>query len=114
MINVPKINKPIYGTYIAIRDKYLNQAIKLKTDLRVTIPQGTYIVNPKKWIKTGRKQEKVFLIPDQPMILWENHCQRFPKEQTPIEDSVNPIEALKGLAETPGWNELGKKLHSRI
>ena len=113
MINI-KINKPIYGTYIAIRDKYLNQALKLKTDLRVEIPQGTYIVNPRKWIKTGRKQEKVFLIPDQPMILWENHCARFPKEQQPLEDEVNPTAGLQQLAGTEEWEKLRIKFHPTI
>ena len=108
MINVPKINKPIYSTYIAIRDKYLNKAIKYKTQCRVEIPQGVYIVDPKKWIKTGRKKEKVFLIPDRPMILWENHCERFPKE-VPEPEPISTTQALANMPEKYR-NEIRSKL----
>ena len=114
MINVPKLEKPIYGSYFSIREKYINQAIKLKVDMRVESSLGTFIVNPRKWLKNGELIEKEFLIPGTPMRMWANHLLKFPKEQQPIEDSVNPVEALKGLAETPGWEELGRKLHSRI
>lgn len=113
MISI-KINKPIYATYIAIRDKYLDQAIRLKTHIRVEIPQGVYLVDPKKWIKTGRKQEKVFLIPGKPMVLYENHCERFPKEKQELEVSALSAMAQSEYVKTKDWSDLGRRLHEKI
>lgn len=70
-----EIKKPIYGTYVGIRDTYLKQAIRQGKLLKITIPEGVGIADPREWIKTGKRIEKVFLRPDEPMILYANHVQ---------------------------------------
>jgi len=71
------IHKPLYGTYVYIRNKHLDYAMKHEIPLKVTIPEGTYIVSDVfEWIRTGQRQEKVFLIPDKPMVLWGNHLSK--------------------------------------
>jgi len=68
-----EIKKPMYGTYCQVRDMYINKAIKQGKKLRITIPQGVGVVDPKDWKKTGKKYEKVFRFPDNPMILYGNY-----------------------------------------
>lgn len=67
------IKKPLYGNKVYIRDKYIRDAIRENAMLRISIPQGTAIHDPREWKSTGDKMEKVFNIPDKPMILWGNH-----------------------------------------
>lgn len=61
------IKKPLYGTFCYIRDSHLKGK-----NLKVIIPQGSAVIDCKEWISTGKKMEKVFLIPNKPMILWGN------------------------------------------
>ncbi len=68
-----KITKPIYGTYVGIRDIYLSQALNEKKMLRISIPQGIAVVDPREWMKTAKRMEKVFKIPNKPMILYANY-----------------------------------------
>lgn len=70
-----EIRDPMYGTYVGIRDTYLRQAIRQGKLLRITIPDGVGIADPREWIKTGKRIEKVFLRPDEPMILYANYVQ---------------------------------------
>jgi len=79
MINVT-IKKPLFGSKVYIRDKYLNQAHRQKTQVCVSCKGEKYIVDPKEWIHTGDKMEKVFLIPEKPMVLWGNFLEKFKKE----------------------------------
>lgn len=67
------IKKPMYGTYVYIRDKYVDMAIKMKTKLRITIPQGVALVDPLEWKKNGKRMEKVFRNPNEPMVLYGGH-----------------------------------------
>lgn len=42
--------------------------------LKVIIPkQGEAIIDVLEWIKTGKKMEKVFKRPNEPMVLWGNN-----------------------------------------
>ncbi len=66
------ILKPLGGTYVAIRDTYIKQAIREGKWLRITIPQGVGEHNPREWVKTGKRVEQVFKIPDHPMVLYRN------------------------------------------
>lgn len=76
------IKKPVYGTFVYVRDIYIEQAIREGKKLKVSIPQGVAITEPE-WWKQGQKLEKVFRIPDKPMILYGRHlplnCQEITK-----------------------------------
>lgn len=106
------IEKPVYGSYVYIRDKYLDHAIAHKIPLRIEIPQGIYIIDPKVWIKTGEKIEKVFLIPEHPMKLYGNHVLKYGKkiEKVPdipkanYDEYINSAHKLQKL-----WKTVQKK-----
>jgi hypothetical protein len=68
-----EIRKPLYDNFVYIRDKIIFDAIRNHRVLRITIPQGTAIVNPENWLRTGKRMEKVFKIPDKPMVLIGNY-----------------------------------------
>jgi len=67
------IYKPLYDNYITIRESIVRRAIKNHRLLKITIPQGTAIVHPEDWLRTGKKMEKIFKIPDKPMVLIGNY-----------------------------------------
>lgn len=109
-----KVQKPIYGLCVAIRDKVLNSAIKKKTSIRAEWNGEVYIIDPKKWVKTGERMEKVFLIPDRPMVLFSNHLSKFPTEEQynqtfPVEQA--PINVMSKMAERPEWEDLRRIFH---
>ena len=99
MITVPTIDKPLSGTYVAIYDKYINQAIRLHTKMKVCITGiGCEIVDPYKWKETGKRIEKEFLIPGVPMILYGNTVH--PQKEIPKPpEEVKTMEALSGMPE---------------
>jgi len=67
-----KIKKPLYDNFVNLRKSLLLRAIKDGELIKITIPQGSAIVSPVWWIKTGKESEKVFKIPDRPMKLCGN------------------------------------------
>jgi len=85
-----EIRNPLYDNFVYIYDAVLNRAIRNHRMLRITIPQGVGIANPVQWIKTGKKMEKIFLRPDEPMILYGNYVK--------IEKPKTEEEQLKDLA----------------
>jgi len=91
------ILKPIYGTYVGIRDKYIFKAKREKKDLFIRIPQGTCTISPAKFLRGATRIEKVFLIPDKPMVLYCNtiHVDK----QTPLEDITIPLDLKERLRE---------------
>ena len=68
-----EIKKPLYNNFVYIYDRIIRVAIRNKRLLRIKMPQGVGIADPREWIKTGKKMEKVFLRPDEPMILFGNY-----------------------------------------
>lgn len=80
-----KFQKPFYGTVVAIRDKILLEAIKKKKFLLVECENGQEVVDPKTWIKEGKRIEKVFKIPERPMVLYERAIKL---------GEVKPVEAF--------------------
>ena len=85
-----EIRKPLYDNFVYIYDSVLNRAIRNHRLLRIKIPEGIGIHNPVNWIKTGKKMEKIFLRPDEPMILYGNYVK--------IEKPKTEEEELKELA----------------
>src|SRR4030042_3318643 len=93
----PKVNKPIYetddGSYVGIYDKHINEAIHNRqmilviTNWRGKEIRGTYM--PKQW-KKGQKINKVFLRPNQPMILYGG-IVLVPKQKT-AEEKLRDFE----------------------
>ena len=98
------IKKPIYDNYVGIRDKYIWQAKKYKALLRITTPHGTTIISPDKYLQGADRIEKVFLRPDQPMVLYcKNVVPTKIKEERPrvvphiVEDHTIPFSVLERL-----------------
>lgn len=79
-----KFQKPIYGTVCAIRDRILKDAMKAGKLLLVECPGGQEVVSPKTWLTEGKRMEKVFKIPDRPMILYERSI-KLVNEPKPVE-----------------------------
>lgn len=101
MIVVPTIDKPLSGTFVAVRDTYINMAIKRHTKMKVCIKDvGCEVVDPVKWKETGKRIEMVFLFPDNPMILYENtvHPSKEIETPKPVEE-VNIYEVIVGMPE---------------
>lgn len=74
-IEVPKIDKPLHDNFVAVRNTYIKQAIQENKKLKITIPQGSAIVDAWDWIATGTKIEKEFLIEGKPMVLIANYLK---------------------------------------
>ena len=100
-INVPYIRKPIYGTYVGVRDKYIFKAKREHKKLRITIPQGEVIISPEKFLRGATRIEKVFKIPTHPMVLYCNTLH-LDKHNT-IEDVSIPLDIKERLREV--WIE---------
>ena len=90
MITV-EIKKAIFGSYVSVRDKYLNIAKNTHQSLRIRCNGVEAVVTPSQWKKTGKRIRKVFLIPDHPMTLWANHLSRFVKKEKPKVSPLNTI-----------------------
>jgi hypothetical protein len=70
-----EIRKPLFGTYVYVRDIYIERAIKRKVNLEIHIPQGIGICDPIRWKNEGKRMEKVFKRPDEPMVLYGNYVK---------------------------------------
>ena len=75
-----KIKKPLYDNFVNLRKSLLLRAIKDGELIKVSIPQGSAIVSPVWWLKTGKEVEQVFKIPDRPMKLVGNFTPIKPKQ----------------------------------
>jgi hypothetical protein len=91
------IHRPIYGSYVGIREKYIWQAKREGKKLFIRIPQGTAIVSPEKFLRGATRIEKVFLQPDNPMVLYCNTV--YVDKPTPIEDVTIPFDVKERLRE---------------
>ena len=95
-----KIYKPIYsdegGCVVGVRDKYINQAIRNKERIKVISywkgQETSKDFNPKDIKLISKKIEKVFLRPEEPMVLYE---VRLPRAMSQAEESIELIK--KGL-----------------
>ena len=83
-MNSITIRKPLYDNFLYLRDRVLFDAIRNGNQLKVIIPDGSAIIDPREWIRTGKKMEKVFKIPTRPMILYGNHLKINPKQDNLI------------------------------
>jgi hypothetical protein len=65
------IKKPMEGNKVAIRALILELAHKKKKLLIVNCPGCQEVIDPKVWKKEGEKIYRVFMRPDEPMVLYE-------------------------------------------
>lgn len=70
-----EMEKPVFGSKYYIRDKYIDIAKKRKLKLVLKTPDGIATYTPKEWLKGADRMEKVFKIPECPMILWGKHIK---------------------------------------
>lgn len=71
-----EIKKPMYGSFVCIRDTHIKYARQRNLPLKITIPQGVFTLSVEEFMDGAKKIEKVFLIPDRPMVLWGNYAMR--------------------------------------
>lgn len=69
------IRKPLHGTFVYIRDKYLRQAKLRNIPLQITIPQGVGIMTYEEFMKGAKQMSKVFKDPEHPMVLYGNYVK---------------------------------------
>ena len=86
------IDKPIYGLFVAVRDKILDTAIKHKKYLLLTCPGGEEKVNPTEWKKKAKMFKKEYLIPGKPMIFYQNFIQ--PKKSAEELEQLHIMQSL--------------------
>jgi len=67
------IHKPLYGTFCYIRETHVLKALHTGRKLLIKIPQGEFERTPQDWMENSQRIEKVFLRPDEPMVLLGNH-----------------------------------------
>lgn len=80
---VVPLQRPIYGTNYAIREKWIELAKKTNKLLLIRTPFGQEIINPGVYKKESRRIEKVFKIPTSPMVLFQRDLHLAPLQ--PIE-----------------------------
>ena len=73
------IKKPLNGFYVAVDESKLRSAIRRRESIIIACPGIEATVSPKDWIKTGKRIEKVFNYPNNPMILYSNSIKNFVK-----------------------------------
>jgi len=96
-----EIKKPLYGTKVFIRDKYIKQAQKEGKKLRIISGDMTGIYEPSEWLEKAEKMEKVFNFPDRPMILWGNYLKEKDDDIT-MEQYKKNIGKLVNIARSKG------------
>lgn len=65
------INKPIYGTCVALNDAIIKYAKNHNRRLIISCPKAKESVTPDEWVQRSIIIKKVFRYPDNPMILWQ-------------------------------------------
>lgn len=68
------IYKPVYGTFVYIRDSYIKEAKRKNVPLHIIIPGiADSIISVSDWLKDAKILFKEFKIPGHPMKLYGNH-----------------------------------------
>lgn len=65
------IDKPIYGTCVALSSKIIGEAIKHHREIEVSCPGASEVVSPWYWMEKSKKVSKVFRDPKHPMLLYQ-------------------------------------------
>lgn len=86
-----EIKKPLYGNYVYIWEKVLNRAIRQKAMLEIRVPKGSAVVDPREWKKNGKRMEKIFRKPNEPMILYGGNVP-IPEPEKPEKPKVEKLQ----------------------
>jgi hypothetical protein len=73
------IQKPSYDSFVYVRDIYITRAEKTNQLLRIKTPKHERICSAAEWKQGAKVMKKVFLKPDEPMILWGNYVTKNPE-----------------------------------
>lgn len=96
-IHIKILEDPIAGVFY-IRDKYLKRAKLTGKKLVIEYNEKKYICTYKEWMKGAKRMEKIFLIPNQPMILWGQYIAKFKKKKEP-EIVSNVMQSITSMPE---------------
>jgi hypothetical protein len=77
---VVPLKTPIFGNNFAIRDKWIELAIKTKKLLLIRTPFGQEIISPKVYKKESTVFSKEYLIPGVPMKMYQRNLKLKPLE----------------------------------
>lgn len=75
------IQKPVYGSFCYVRDKYLKQAKREGKLLKISCPDAQCVVSAQKWLSDAKRMERVFLQPNNPMVLYGNSINKFSQRE---------------------------------
>lgn len=75
------INRPVFGSFVYVRDKYLKQAKRENKHLKISCPDASCIVSATEWLSDAKRMEKVFLHPTNPMVLYGNDINKFSRRE---------------------------------
>lgn len=68
------INKPMFGTFVYVRELYILKAQREHRFLKITIPGVAEIIcTPSQWLENAKIMDKEFKIKGEPMRLYGNY-----------------------------------------
>lgn len=104
-IHIKIVEPPIAGMFY-IRDKWLKKAKETKKKIVLEYNGEKYVATYKEWMKGAKKMEKVFLIKEQPMVLFGNYIRRFLKQ------NLQPISWTEegALKVATAWRKIEKSI----
>lgn len=118
-VTVFHLQKPIYGSYYCIWDKWLNKTKKLGFKMVVFTNEGkSTFKNVKEYMDGATENKRYFKNPDVPMIFWGRHFKpdvddrKLRKKTTKqiIEDYSPTMSVMLRLKKE--WDKLEKKKYA--
>ena len=97
------LEKPIYGSFYGIWEKWLKIAKKKNLKLVVKTPQGTATYkNVSEYIKGAKKLERYYKNPDEPMIFYGKDLlpdirARYERKKKELKEKISVMEGLKRI-----------------
>lgn len=92
-----KAEKPHADGRFYIRDKYLREARNTGRKIVVEHDGNKFMFTYREWMEEAKRMEKVYLIPDRPMVLFGNYLKRF--EMKKPEEQISVMGAFSRLSE---------------
>jgi len=65
-----ELYKPIYGSFYAIWEKWIQIAIERKLKLVIKTPEGTATFTVNEFLKKAKRLKRYYKNPNEPMIFW--------------------------------------------
>ena len=80
-IEVPIIEKPLYGTFVYVRDIYLKKAERTGKPLLIRTSNARRVCTASEWKRNASRMEKTFEFPNSPMVLWGNYITPYIRKE---------------------------------